>query len=44
MTALRHSLAVAASPRQLPVERLQDLALLQLCIIVLALVTAALRV
>ena len=42
MTALRHTLYVS-SPRQLPIQRLQDLALLQLFVIVLALVAMALR-
>jgi len=42
VTALRATL-YSASPRQLPVQRLQDLALLQLCTIVLALVVMALR-
>lgn len=42
MTALRATL-YSASPRQLPIQRLQDLALLQLCVVVLALVAMALR-
>ncbi len=42
MTALRASLTTT-SPRHLPVERLQDLALLQLCVVVLALVALALQ-
>lgn len=42
MTALRATLHTASS-RQLPIQRLQDLALLQLCVVVLALVAMALR-
>jgi hypothetical protein len=42
MTALRASLSTATA-RRLPAERIQDLALLQLCVIVLALVAMALR-
>lgn len=42
MTALRATFSTA-SPRVLPAERLQDLALLQLLVVVLALVGLALQ-
>lgn len=42
MTALRATLH-SSSARQMPVQRLQDLALMQLCVVVLALVAMALR-